>query len=65
MKQFKLIVNTNTERYPILIGYNLISNLSKILKNNSIEFRQCLLVIDKNVPKKNVIQLKRSLAKIK
>jgi len=61
MKQFKLIVNTNTERYPILIGSNLISNLSTILKNNSIEFRQCLLIIDKNVPKKNIIKLKRSL----
>ena len=61
MKQFKLIVNTNVERYPILIGENLISNLSKILKKNSIIFKQCLLVVDKNVPKKNVVRLKQSL----
>ena len=61
MKQFKLIVNTNAERYPILIGANLISNLSKILKNNSIKFKQCLLVVDKNVPKKSIIKLKQSL----
>ena len=61
MKQFKLIVNTNAERYPILIGQNLISNLSKILKNNSIRFKQCLLVVDKNVPKKNIVRLKQTL----
>ena len=61
MKQFKLIVKTNAERYPILIGANLISNLSKILKNNSIRFKQCLLLVDKNVPKKNVVRLKQSL----
>ena len=63
MKQFKLIVNTNTERYPILIGSNLISNLSTILKDNSIEFRQCLLVIDKNVPKKKYYQTKTIIKK--
>ena len=61
MKQFKLIVNTNAEKYPILIGENLISNLSKILINNSIKFKQCLLIVDKNVPKKNVVRLKQSL----
>ena len=43
MRQFKLVVNTNSERYPILIGTNLITNLSKILKNNSIKFKQCLI----------------------
>ena len=39
MKQFKITVNTKTEKYPILIGPNLISNLSKILKDNSIKLR--------------------------
>ena len=61
MKQFKITVNTKTEKYPILIGPNLISNLSKILKDNSIKFRQCLLLIDKNVPKENIIKFKKSL----
>ena len=61
MRKFKLVVNTNRERYPILIGTNLITNLSNILKDNSIKFKQCLLVIDKNVPKINVIKLKQSL----
>ena len=50
MRQIKLIVNTRVQRYPILIGPNLIPNVSKIFKKNSINFDKCLLVIDKNVP---------------
>ena len=38
MKQIRLIVNTKTQKYPIIIGNNLISKLSKIIKDNSIEF---------------------------
>ena len=48
----KLKVKTKTETYPILIGSNLVQNISPILKKNSIRFNQCLIVIDKNVPKK-------------
>ncbi len=63
MSQVKLKVNTKNQKYPILIGSNLISKISKILKNNSIQFKQCLLVIDKNVPRVAVNLLKRSLKK--
>ena len=49
MKPIKLIVKTNSEKYPIIIGRNLISNLSQILKKNSINFKKCLLVLDKNI----------------
>ena len=48
----KLIVKTNTNKYPILIGNSLIKNLSLLLKNNSITFNKCMIVIDKKVPKK-------------
>ena len=61
MKQIRLIVNTKTQKYPIIIGNNLISKLSKIIKYNSIEFKQCLLVIDKKIPKKMVDNIKKSL----
>ena len=61
MSYMKLIIKTPTERYPILIGSNLISNFSNILKKNSIRFNQCLFVVDKNVPKINIINLKKSL----
>ena len=49
MRMMKLIIDTNSEKYPIIIGVNLISKISSILKNNSIEFKKCLLVIDKNI----------------
>jgi 3-dehydroquinate synthase len=64
MKQTKLIVGTKSERYPILIGKNLISKLSKILKENSINCKKCLIVIDKNVPKKIISTGIKSLRKI-
>ena len=61
MRPIKLIVKTNSENYPIIIGRNLISNLSKIFKKNSINFKKCLLVLDKNIPNRYVKQISRSL----
>ena len=61
MKRFKLIVETNSQNYPIIIGSNLVNNLNIILKNNSLELKKCLLVIDKNVPKKFIFKIKKSL----
>ena len=51
MKPIKLKINTKTQQYSIIIGSNLVSNISKILKENSINFKQCLLIIDKNISK--------------
>ena len=62
MKPVKLKINTKTQQYPIVIGVNLVSNISKILKKNSIKFKKCLLVIDKNVPKKFISQINKSLS---
>ncbi len=61
MKPIKLIVKTNSEKYPIIIGRNLISKLSRIFKKNSINFKKCLLVLDKNIPNRHVQQISRSL----
>ncbi len=61
MKPIKLIVNTSNEKYPIYIGTNLILNTSKLLKQNSISFKKCLLVIDNKVPKKVTAKIKISL----
>tara|TARA_B100001057_G_scaffold33808_1_gene30653 strand:+ start:500 stop:1615 length:1116 start_codon:yes stop_codon:yes gene_type:complete len=63
MKPIKLIIKTNSEKYPIIIGRNLISSLSKILKQNSINFKKCLLVVDKNIPNRYVTQILKSLKK--
>ena len=58
MKQYKLLVKTSSEKYPIIIGSNLISNISKILKDNLKNFEKCLVVIDKNIPKKSIKKIK-------
>ncbi len=50
MKQTRLNIVTKTEKYPIIIGSNLTSSVSKIFKSNSIDFDKCLIVVDKNVP---------------
>ena len=65
MKPIKLKIETKTQKYPIIIGSNLITNFSKIIKNNSLIFNQCLLVVDKNVPKKFITKIKNSLKKKK
>ena len=64
MRPIKLIVKTRFEKYPIFIGRNLILNLSNLFKRNSIHFKKCLLVIDKNVPHKNISKITRSLKRI-
>ncbi len=65
MKPIKLYIKTKTKRYPIIIGSNLISNISSIVRNNSINFKNCLLIIDKNIPKKIVLKVKKSFIKKK
>ena len=49
MKPIKLKINTKAQNYSIIIGVNLVNNISKILKQNSINFKQCLLIVDKNI----------------
>ena len=61
MKISKLIIKSSSGKYPILIGSNVISNISKLMFNNSISFEKCLLVVDKNVPKKFISKIKKSL----
>ena len=61
MKPIKLIIKTKSETYPIIIGNNLLKNLSKILRRNSINFNQCLLVIDKKISKRIISKITKSL----
>ncbi len=61
MKTTKLKIKTKTQEYPIIIGSYIISNISKILKDNSIKFNKTLIVIDKNISKKIVLKIKKSL----
>ena len=60
MKTNKLIIKIDKINYPIFIGTNLVSNLSKILIKNSIKFEKCLLIIDKKIPKFLINKIKKS-----
>jgi 3-dehydroquinate synthase len=61
MKPIKLNIRSRSGIYPIIIGSNLTSHLSKILKDNSINYNQCLLVIDSNVPRKIINKISKSI----
>tara|TARA_B100001093_G_scaffold499666_1_gene549181 strand:+ start:3368 stop:4474 length:1107 start_codon:yes stop_codon:yes gene_type:complete len=61
MKPIKLNVKTKTENYQIIIGSNIIKDLTFYLKKNSIDFQKSLLVIDKRVPKKMISKITKSL----
>ena len=63
MNTVKLQINTKDHKYPIFIGSGLINKLSKLLKNSSIKFNKCLLVIDGKVPKTLVNKILKSLPK--
>ena len=65
MSLIKLQVKTGNQKYPIFIGNNILTKLKVILKENLINFNQCLVVADKNVPKKLIDKVLNSLPKNK
>ena len=65
MKLIKIKVKNSNQKYPIFIGSDILGKLKKILKENFINFNQCLVVVDKNVPKKLISKVLNSLPKKK
>ena len=63
MSLIKLQVNIANQKYPIFIGNNILNKFNKFLKSSSINFNQCLIVADKNVPKKLIKIVLSSLPK--
>ena len=63
MRPIKLNIKTNTHKYPIIIGSNMIKNISRIIENNSLKFKKCLLVADSNISKRDISKIKKSLNK--
>ena len=61
MSLIKLQVKTGNQKYPIFIGSNVLNKLKIILRENFISFNQCLVVADKNVPKKLLDKVLNSL----
>jgi 3-dehydroquinate synthase len=65
MKPIKLKIKTRSETYPIIIGQNIIKDLSKYLSRDSITFNQCLMIIDTKVPNRMISKISVSLRKKK
>ena len=65
MKVSKLKIKTKNRSYNVIIGSNIIKNLSKIFNDNSINFKKCLLVIDNKVPNKFIKKIKYNLKRKK
>ena len=63
MKKNKILVNTNSGSYPILIGAGLINNFRKILNSYSIKSSKYLIIFDKNIPKKYIRAIKKNIKK--
>ena len=63
MKNRKIIINTNENKYPILIGKNLSFKLGSILSKNSITPSKILFIIDNKVPKKIISKITKSIKK--
>ena len=54
MKNYKLLVNTSSKKYPIIIGDKIAENLNRIFKLNKINFNKCLFLIDNNLDKTKI-----------
>ena len=65
MKDINLKVKTRSDNYPIIIGSKIIKDFALYLNKNSINFNQCLLIIDKKVPNKMILKITKSLKKKK
>ena len=63
MSSIKLQVKTGSHKYPIIIGGNVLNKLKVLLEDNFINFNQCLVIVDRNVPQKLVDNVLRSLTK--
>ena len=61
MKTIKLTIKTPSQRYPVLIGRNLIFKISNLIKNNFLSSNKYLLVVDKNIPDEMIKKIRVSL----
>ena len=63
MKTIELIVRAGNQKYPIIIGSNIFNKLQILFKKKSINYNQCIVVVDKKVPKKLINKILNSLPK--
>ncbi len=60
MKTIKLTVKTQSQKYSILIGNNLVFKISNLIGKNITSSNKYLLVVDKNIPDKMIKKIKNS-----
>ena len=65
MNLIRLNVKTNNQKYPIIIGKNILNKIQKLFIENAINFEQCLVVVDKNVPKQLINKILKTFSKQK
>ena len=65
MNIIKLKTKTGNQKYPIIIGNNILIQLQSLLNKNLINFNQVLIIVDKNVPRKLINKVLTSLEKKK
>jgi len=61
MKITKLQIKTKSKKYYIVLGSNIIKNISSIINKEKIKFNKCLIVIDKKVPNNKLTILKKGI----
>ena len=60
MKIIKLIIKTQSQKYSVLIGRNLVIKISNLIAKNITSSNKYLLVVDKNIPDKMIKKIKNS-----
>ena len=61
MKINTIKINTKSKKYKILIGKNILGNLSNFIKSNKINSNKFLIIHDANVPYKFIKKIKSKL----
>ena len=63
MNSIRLQIKMDSQKYPIIIGNNVLDKLKRYLNKNYINFNQCLIVIDNKIPKKIINKVLKLLPK--
>jgi len=63
MKITKFKIVTKNKTYPIIIGNNIIKRIDKYLSSEIKNCKKISLIIDNNIPKKNIDEIQKSLRK--
>jgi len=61
MRTYNIRINTKSKKYSIIIGSNILKNISNILNKQKISFDKCLVIMDKNIPHQFKKTLKKKL----